>query len=84
MPVLNLQHFPIPIFLAGRYTDRGEVYYLPDASGEGRVVGHDLQLVPELAEIHADVRSCHGQVRAWYTITTVAILEIIRLRITNC
>ncbi len=52
-----------------RYTDRSIVYYLPDPCGEGRVVGHDLQLVPELAEIHADVRSRHGQVRAWYTIT---------------
>jgi hypothetical protein len=48
------------------------------------MVGHDLQLVPELAEIHADVRSRHGQVRAWYTIITVGILEIIRLHISDC
>jgi hypothetical protein len=50
------------------------VYYLPDTCGEGRMVGHDLQLVPELAEIHANVRSRHGQIRAWYTIT-VRILD---------
>jgi len=58
----------------GDYTDRSIVYYLPDPCGEGRVVGHDLQLVPELAEIHADVRSRHGQISAWYTIT-VRILD---------